>query len=172
MAGKRRLIAVVLLALGPVLAAAYAVANLVAIRTAVKAQITGPEWAGGRLAADGMTALGRDYWRLVLVVAVLVGVLGVTYAVMGALLWRGGRGRTPLLVVSGVLIVPYALAVLVVLIIPAKALAGLYDSPDFAGGVPAWQPATVLVLVAAGLAQAVGMAMAAAQGRRATAARP
>ncbi|MFI7124176.1 hypothetical protein ACIBQ1_00690 [Nonomuraea sp. NPDC050153] len=171
MAGKRWLIAVVLLALGPVLAAAYAVVNLVAIRTAVKAQITGPEWGGGRLAADGMTALGRDYWSLVLIVAVVVGVLGVMYAVMGALLRRGGRGRTPLLVVSGVLIVPYALAVLFMLTVPAKAAAGLYDSPDFADGIPAWQPATVLVLVAAGLAQAVGMVLAAVEGRRAAAAR-
>ncbi|MGW4961930.1 hypothetical protein ACWEPL_32340 [Nonomuraea sp. NPDC004186] len=171
MAGKRRLIDFVLPALGPVLAAAYAGVNHVAIEAAVKAQIAGPEWAGGRLAADGMTGLGRDAWRLVLATAVVVGVLGVVYAVIGVLLRRGGRGRTPLLVLSGVLIVPYALAVLVALINPARALAGLYDTPDFAGGLPGWQSATVLVLVAAGLAQAAGVAMAAAEGRRAASAR-
>ncbi|MDX3108176.1 hypothetical protein ACIBO5_11165 [Nonomuraea angiospora] len=167
MAGKRWLVAVVLPALGPVLAAAYAGVNRVAVEAAVKAQITGPEWAGGRLAADGMTALGRQSWWLILATAVVVGVLGVVYVVIGVLLRRGGRGRTPLLVLSGVLIVPYALAVLVALLNPARALAGLYDTPDFADGLPGWQPATVLILVAAGLAQAVGVAMAAAHGRRA-----
>ncbi|MFF4614504.1 hypothetical protein [Nonomuraea jabiensis] len=171
MADKRWLIALVLLALGPILAAAYAVLNLVAIEAAVKAQITGPEWSGGRLLADGMTGLGRDSWRLVLATAVVVGVLGVVYAVIGVLLRRGGRGRTPLLVLSGVLIVPYALAVLSALVNPTRALAGLYDTPDFADGLPGWQSATVLILVAAGLAQAVGVATAAAQGRRAASAR-
>ncbi|MEV4010197.1 hypothetical protein AB0J35_06845 [Nonomuraea angiospora] len=171
MAGKRWLTALVLPALGPVLAAAYAGVNRVAIEAAVKAQIAGPEWAGGRLAADGMTGLGRDSWRLVLATAVIVGFLGVVYIVIGVLLRRGGRGRTPLLVLSGVLIVPYALAVLVAVINPTRALAGLYDTPDFAAGLPAWQPATVLVLVAAGLAQAAGVATAAAEGRRAASAR-
>ncbi|MEV1174323.1 hypothetical protein [Nonomuraea sp. NPDC049784] len=167
MATSRRPVALGLLALGPVLAAAYAGVNLMAIRTAVKAQVEGPEWADGRLGPDGMTALGTDTWQLVLWTALLAGALGVAYAVIGVLLRRRGRGRTFLFVLSGVLIVPYALAVIFALVNPVKALAALYDSPDFAAGVPAWQAGTVLILVVAGLAQAVGLTLAHAEGRRA-----
>ncbi|GAA3208662.1 hypothetical protein [Nonomuraea helvata] len=129
MARSRWPVALGLLTLGPVLAAAYAGANLVAIRTAVKTQIAGPEWAGGRLGPDGMTALGTDAGRLVSWTALLAGVLGVVYAVIGVLLRRRGRGRTFLFVLSGVLIIPYALAVFVALLNPVRMLAGLYDSP-------------------------------------------
>ncbi|MEV4113628.1 hypothetical protein [Nonomuraea sp. NPDC049695] len=168
MARSRWPVALGLLALGPVLAAAYAGANLVAIRAAVKAQIAGPEWAGGRLGPDGMTALGTDTGRLVSWTALLAGVLGMVYAVIGVLLRRRGRGRTFLFVLSGVLIVPYALAVFVALLNPVRMAAELYDSPDFADGIPAWQAGTVAILVLAGLAQAAGLRMAAAEGRRAT----
>ncbi|MEV0229013.1 hypothetical protein [Nonomuraea sp. NPDC050786] len=168
MARSRWPVALGLLALGPLLAAAYAGVNLVAIRAAVQAQVAGPEWAGGRLGPGGMTALGTDTWRLVSWTALLAGFLSVVYAVIGVLLRRRGRGRTFLLVLSGVLIVPYALAVLVALVNPVKMLPELYDSPDFAGGIPAWQAGTVAILVAAGLAQAVGLCMAAAEARRAT----
>ncbi|MEQ4716354.1 hypothetical protein [Nonomuraea sp. B19D2] len=167
MAGRRWPVALGLLVLGPVLAAAYAGVNLVAIKAAVQAQVTGPKWAGGRLGPDGMTALGADTWQLVWWTALLAGVLGVAYAVIGVLLRRRGRGRTILFVLSGVLIVPYVLAVVVALLNPVRLMAKLYNSPDFAGGLPAWQAGTVLILVAAGLAQAAGLSLAAAEGRRA-----
>ncbi|MBF8187283.1 hypothetical protein ITP53_16390 [Nonomuraea sp. K274] len=158
-------VGLVLLALGPVLAAAYAVVNHAAIRLASKAQVGGPEWEGGRVGADGMTALGVDSWRLVSWTSLLVGALAVAYVVIGVLLRRRSRGRAFLLVSSGVLIVPYALAFLVALLNPVRILAGLYDSPDFAAGIPSWQPAAALIPLAGGLAQAAGLAVVA--GRRA-----
>lgn len=67
----------VLLALGPVLAAAYAAVNHAAIRTAAKAQVDGPGWEGGRVGADGLTSLGVYAWRVVGWTALLVGVVAV-----------------------------------------------------------------------------------------------
>ncbi|TDD19484.1 hypothetical protein [Nonomuraea diastatica] len=163
---RRRPIDLVLLALGPVLAAAYAAANHAAIRVAVRAQVTGPEWEGGPVGAGEMTALGADTWRLTWWIALFVGVVAIAYVVIGVLLRRRGRGRTLLLVLSGVLIVPYALAFLVALINPVHLLAGLYDSPGFASGVPGWQAGTAFIVLAAGLAQTAGLAMAASAGRR------
>ncbi|WP_043638533.1 hypothetical protein [Nonomuraea candida] len=167
--GRGRPVELVLLALGPVLVAAYAGAGHLAVRAAVRAQIAGPSWEGGRIDASQMTSLGVDTWRLTWWTALLVGVVALAYAVIGALLRRGGRGRTLLLVVSGVLVAPYALGFLVALVNPVRLLAGLYDSPDFAGGLPGWQPYTAFLLAAAGLVQAVGLAMAAARGKRAAA---
>ncbi|MGP3930729.1 hypothetical protein [Nonomuraea sp. KM88] len=157
----------VLLALGPVLAAAYAAANYAAIRAGVRAEIAGPGWEGGRLGAGEMTALGADTWQLTWWTALFAGLMAVAYVVLGALLRRRGRGRTPLMVLSGVLIVPYALAFFVALLNPVHVLPGLYESPDFAAGVPGWQVATPLIVLVGGLAQAVGMTMAASTGRRA-----
>ncbi|MFG1701800.1 hypothetical protein ACFLIM_01280 [Nonomuraea sp. M3C6] len=168
--GRGQPVGFVLLALGPILAAAYAAVNHVAIRTAVQAQIAGPEWEGGRVDADGMTAVGVDTWRLVWWTALFVGVVAVAFVLIGVLLRRRGRGRTLLLVFSGVLIVPYAVGFLVALINPVKGLGGLYDVPDFVDGVPPWQPGTAFILLAAGLAQAVGLTMAAGAGRRQAAA--
>ncbi|MGI5292473.1 hypothetical protein ACQEVF_55510 [Nonomuraea polychroma] len=156
-----------LLALGPVLAAAYAAVNHAAIRTAAKAQVNGPEWEGGRIGADGLTSLGVDAWRLVWWTALLVGLVAVAYAVIGVLLRRPRRGRALLLVLSGFLIVPYVLGFAVAFLNPVRLLAGLYDAADFAAGVPSWQQATAFLLLAAGLAQAAGLVLAAAEGRRA-----
>ncbi|MEO3804137.1 hypothetical protein [Nonomuraea sp. B1E8] len=114
-----------------------------------------------------MTALGTDLWRLTWWIALFMGVVAVAYLVIGALLRRRGRGRTLLMVLSGVLIVPYALVFFVALTNPVRSLPGLYDSPDFAAGVPGWQAATPLIVLAAGLAQAVGMTMAGSARRRA-----
>ncbi|TDD54251.1 hypothetical protein E1286_05915 [Nonomuraea terrae] len=161
----------VLLALGPVLAAAYAGAGHVAVQAAVRAQISGPGWEGGRIDADGMTSLGLDAWRVTWWTALLVGVVALAYVVIGLLLRRHGRGRAFLLVLSGTLIVPYVLGFAVALVNPVKLLASLYDVPDFAAGLPAWHSATAFLLLAAGLAQAVGLPLAAAQGRRAAASR-
>lgn len=166
MAGRARPVGLVLLALGPVLVAAYAGAGYLAVRGAVRAQVADPGWPGGLIDASGMTSLGVDTWRLTWWIALFVGVVALAYAVMGALLRRRGRGRTSLLVISGVLILPYALGFLIALINPVRALAGLYDSPDFVAGLPPWQPATAYLLLAAGLVQAVGMSIAAAEGKR------
>jgi hypothetical protein len=167
MAGSGRPAGIVLLALGPTLAAAYAGAGHLAIRAAVRAQTAGPEWEGGRIDGSGLTSLGVDTWRLTWWTAMVVGLAAVAYLVFGVLLLRERRGRTVILVVSGVLIVPYALGFGVALFNPVELLAGLYDSPDFLAGLPAWQPYTAWLLLAGGLAQAVGMVMAAAHGKRA-----
>ncbi|MEV4178860.1 hypothetical protein [Nonomuraea sp. NPDC049709] len=170
--GRGRPVDVVLLALGPVLVAAYAVTGHLAVRTAVRAQIAGPEWEGGSIDSSGMTSLGIDTWRVTWWTALVVGLVAVAYTAIGTLLRRAGRGRTLLLVVSGVLIVPYALGVFVAMNNPVKLLAQLYDSPDFAAGLPPWQPYNFLLLLAAGLIQAVGLPMASAKGRRATVGEP
>ncbi|WP_211370655.1 hypothetical protein, partial [Nonomuraea turkmeniaca] len=117
-----------------------------------------------------LTSLGVDAWRLVWWTALLVGVVAVAYAVIGVLLRRPRRGRTLLLVVSGFLIVPYALGFVVAFLNPVRLLAALYDAADFAAGVPSWQTATAFLILAAGLAQAAGLVLAAREGRRATAA--
>ncbi|MEO3871540.1 hypothetical protein ABGB18_22225 [Nonomuraea sp. B12E4] len=158
--GRGRPVGLVLLALGPVLAAAYAAAGHAAIRTAVRAQTTGPGWEG-RVDADGMTAVGVDTWRLVWWTTLFAGLLAVAFVVIGVLLRRSGRGRTFLLVLSGVLIVPYVAVLVVAFLNPVRLLAGLYDEDGFAGGLPSWQPSLAFVLVAAGLAQAAGLALAA-----------
>ncbi|MEV0384505.1 hypothetical protein [Nonomuraea sp. NPDC050643] len=166
--GRGRPIGVVLLALGPVLAVAYAGVNHVAIRMAVEAQIAGPRWVGGLIDADGMTSLGVDAWRLTWWTTLFVGLVALAYLVIGALLRRRSRGRTALLVLSGVLVIPYALGFLVALINPVKTLAALYHTRDFTDGLPGWQPATALILLAAALVQAAGLPLTAAEGRRAT----
>ncbi|NBE95381.1 hypothetical protein FE391_17690 [Nonomuraea sp. KC401] len=165
--GRRRPTELVLLALGPVLAAAYAAVNHTAIRAGVRAEVTGPGWEGDPPAAGEMTALGTDLWRLTWWIAAFMGVVAVAYLVMGVLLRRRGRGRTLLMVLSGVLMVPYALVFFAALSNPVHVLPGLYESPDFAAGVPGWQAATPLIVLVAGLAQAAGMTMAASTGRRA-----
>ena len=169
--GRGRPVGLVLVALGPVLVAAYAGVNRVAIQLAVKAQTRGPEWEGGRVDPDGMTSLGVDTWRTVWWTAAFVGAVALAFVIIGVLLRRGSRGRTLLLVLSGVLIVPYAAGIFIAFLNPVKALAGLYDAPDFSDGIPGWQAATVLLLIAAGLSQAVGVSRAAAGGKRAAPAR-
>ncbi|MGN9839516.1 hypothetical protein ACTMTI_15480 [Nonomuraea sp. H19] len=160
-------ISLVLLALGPALTAAYAAANRVAIEAATEAQINGPEWeGGGPVDADGMTALGVDTWQLIWWTALVVGVVAVAFAAIGVLLRRHRRGRALLLVLSGVLIVPYALGFLAAFLVPLHVFAGLYDAPDFVAGIPSWQPATAFLLLAAGVAQAIGLSLAARSGRR------
>lgn len=166
MAGRSGLAGLVLSALGPVLVAAYVGAGHVAIRAAVRTQIAGPEWAGGRIDASGMTSLGVDAWRVTWWTATFVGLVAVAYAVFGLLLHRASRGRTPILVVSGVLSVPYALGAVFAMINPVALLA--YDSPDFLAGLPGWQGYAAWLLPAAGLVQAVGLALAAARGKRPT----
>ncbi|SEG84295.1 hypothetical protein SAMN05444920_105343 [Nonomuraea solani] len=168
MAGSGRAIGLVLLALGPVLAAAYAGAGLVAIRMAVRAQVAGPGWAGAPIAPGAMTALGADTWQVTWWTALLAGLVALAYVVIGVLLRRRARGRKALLVLSGVLIIPYALGFFVALLNPVKMMAGFYDKPDFAAGLPGWQSATPLILLAAALAQAVALAMVTAQSRRVT----
>ncbi|RVX39440.1 hypothetical protein EDD27_1797 [Nonomuraea polychroma] len=64
---------------------------------------------------------------------------------------------------SGFLIVPYVLGFAAAFLNPVRLLAGLYDAADFAAGVPSWQPATAFLLLAAGLAQAAGLVLAAAE---------
>ncbi|SDI03379.1 hypothetical protein [Nonomuraea jiangxiensis] len=162
---RGRPIGLVLLALGPLLVAAYAVVNHAAIRTAVRAQITAPGWEG-RVDADGMTAVGVDTWRLIWWLTLAVELLAVAFGVIGVLLRRSGRGRTFLLVLSGVLIVPYAAASLVAFVNPVRLLAELYNADGFVDGLPSWLSGTALILVAAGLAQAVGLASAAGASRR------
>ncbi|MFC5830740.1 hypothetical protein [Nonomuraea insulae] len=165
MAGRARPVGLVLLALGPVLVAAYAGAGYLAVRRGVRAQVSDPGWPGGMIDASGMTTLGVDSWRLTWWTALFVGVVALAYAVMGMLL-RRGRGRTPLLVISGVLILPYSLGFLIALINPVRGLAALSDSPEFLSGLPPWQSALAYLLLAAGLVQAVGMSIATAQGKR------
>ncbi|MEV0312685.1 hypothetical protein [Nonomuraea fuscirosea] len=170
--GRGRLVGLVLLAMGPVLVAAYAGAGHAAVRAGVRAQVTGPEWQGGRIDAGGLTSLGVDAWRLTWWTAAFAGLMALAYLVIGALLRRGRRGRTPLLVIAGLLIAPYALSFLVALINPVALLARPYQSPDFAAGLPPWQPATAFLLLAAGLVQAVGLVLAAVAGRRAALSEP
>ncbi|MER7367344.1 hypothetical protein [Nonomuraea wenchangensis] len=157
--GLGRRIGVALLVSGPVLVAAYALAGRTAVGRAAEAQARGPGWRGGRIDADGLTSLGVDAWRVVAVTALVVGVTALAYLVIGPLLGRGGRGRTFLLVLSGFLIVPYALGCVVAFVNPPRLLGGLYQAADFVAGLPAWQPATAFLLPAAGLAQAVGLAL-------------
>lgn len=169
---RGRVAGLVLLAMGPALVAAYAGAGHVAVRAGVRAQVTGPGWQGGRIDAAGMTSLGVDAWRLTWWTAAFAGLVALSYVVIGALLRRGRRGRTPLLVLSGLLIVPYALSFVVALVNPVALLARPYQSPDFAAGLPPWQPATAYLLLAAGLAQGAGLVLAAVEGRRTALSRP
>ncbi|MFC4119486.1 hypothetical protein [Nonomuraea zeae] len=164
--GRGRLVSLVLLVLGPFLVAAYVAVNRVAIRLAAAAQVKGPEWEGGRVGSDGLTSLGVDTWRAVWWSAAFMGVVAVAFVVIGVLLRRGGRGRTPLLVLSGVLLVPYAGVILFAYFNPVRLLSGLYDTPDFSDGIPSWQWATFLILLAAGVAQAIGLGLSAGEGRR------
>ncbi|GAB2906973.1 hypothetical protein ACFMQL_27515 [Nonomuraea fastidiosa] len=170
MAGRGRPAGLVLLALGPVLAAAYAGAGYLGVRAAVRAQIADPEWEGGRIDASGMTTMGADAWRIILLTALFAGLVALAYLVIGLLLRRPGRGRTALLVVSGLLILPYTLAFAIALLNPARALAALTDQSGFVSGLPDWQSYAAYLILIGGVAQAVGMVMAATDGRRAAAA--
>ncbi|WP_188192828.1 hypothetical protein [Nonomuraea sp. SYSU D8015] len=152
-------VGLVLLALGPILAAAYAGVNRLAIQEGAKAQVNGPEWEGGRVGADGLTSLGAEAWQLVWWTALLVSVVALAYVAIGVLLRRPGRGRTFLLVLSGFLILPYALGFLIAFIDPVRLLAGLRDAGDFVDGLPPWQEATPFLLLTGGLVQAVGMVL-------------
>ncbi|MEV0616024.1 hypothetical protein AB0I81_22100 [Nonomuraea sp. NPDC050404] len=160
-------VGLMLVALGPVLVAAYAGAGYLAIRTAARAQVAGPHWEGGMIDASGLTSLGVDTWRLTWWTALFTGLLALSYLVIAVLLRRRSRGRTPLLVVSGILILPYALGFFFALFNLVGVFANVYESPDFVGGLPWWQPYTAYLLLAAGLVQAVGLVIADAQGRRA-----
>ncbi|MEW9548714.1 hypothetical protein [Nonomuraea sp. NPDC050783] len=162
--GRGRRIGAALLALGPVLVAAYALAGRIAVGQAAEAQVRGPGWEGGRIGADGLTTLGVGAWHVVAGTALVVGATALAYLVIGWLLGRRRRGRTFLLVLSGFLIVPYALGCVVALIDPPRLLAGLTQVPDFVAGLPAWHPATAFLLPVAGLAQAAGLALAASRG--------
>ncbi|MET8869124.1 hypothetical protein ABZW11_39875 [Nonomuraea sp. NPDC004580] len=161
----------VLLALGPVLAAAYAGAGHLGVRAAVRAQIADPKWEGGTIDDSGMTSTGTDAWQMILLTALLAGLVALAYLVIGLLLRRPRRGRTALLVVSGVLVLPYTLAFAVALINPARALAGLTGQSGFVAGLPGWQSYAAYLILLGGLAQSAGMVMAAADGRRAAAAK-
>ncbi|GAA3555654.1 hypothetical protein GCM10022419_040100 [Nonomuraea rosea] len=164
--GRGRPVGLVLLALGPVLVAAYAAVNRVAIQLAAAAQVKGPEWGGRRVGSDGLTSLGVDTWRAVWWSAAFLGAVAVAFVVIGAHLRRSSRGRTPLLVLSGVLIVPYAVVILLAYLNPVRLLGEFYDAPDFSDGIPSWQGAAFLLLIAAGLAQAVGFSITAGEGKR------
>ncbi|NUP67946.1 MAG: hypothetical protein HOW71_37920 [Nonomuraea sp.] len=142
----------VLLMSGPVLVGAYAAVNYAAIRAASGAQRSG----SGRVTPDGLTSLGVDVWWVVKGVTLVVGFAALTVAVVGLLLRRRGRGRSFLLVLAGVPIVPYALGIAVAFANPVPWMATFYRSPDFAAALPSWQPASALILLAAALAQAAG----------------
>ncbi|MFG1695767.1 hypothetical protein [Nonomuraea sp. NPDC049309] len=169
MAGKGRPAGLVLLALGPVLAAAYAGAGYLGVRAAVRAQIADPGWEGGRIDASGMTTTGADAWGIIALTALVAGLVALAYLVIGLLLRRPRRGRTALLVVSGLLILPYALSFVIALLNPARALAALGDQAGFVAGLPDWQSYAAYLILIGGLAQAVGVVMAATDGRRAAA---
>ncbi|MEU1720902.1 hypothetical protein ACNF49_42615 [Actinomadura sp. ATCC 39365] len=144
----------ILLLSGPVLAAAYAAVNYAALRTASGARGDAP---AGRITSDGLSSLGSDLWWIVRGVALVAGVAAVGIAVVGLLLRRAARGRGALLVSSGVLILPYALGLAVAVYNPVPRLAGFYDHPAFADALPPWQSFSALLLLAAALAQAVGL---------------
>lgn len=73
-------VGLVLLALGPVLVAAYAAVSRAAVQAASSAQVNGPEWEGGRVGADGLTSLGVDVWRAAWWTALVVGGVALAYA--------------------------------------------------------------------------------------------
>ncbi|MEV3980119.1 hypothetical protein [Nonomuraea sp. NPDC049758] len=144
----------ILLLSGPVLAAAYAAVNYAALRTASGAR--GPDPADP-MTSGGLTSLGSDLWWIVRGIALVAGVAAVGIAVVGLLLGRAARGRGALLVLSGVLILPYALGLAAAVYNPVPRLPGFYDYPAFADALPPYQWFSALLLVAAALAQAVGM---------------
>ncbi|MCK2220783.1 hypothetical protein MF672_044310 [Actinomadura sp. ATCC 31491] len=159
-AGRGRRAGVVLLAAGPALVGAYALAGWAAVGQAAEAQVRGPGWEGGRIGPDGLTSLGVDAWRVVALTALVVGVTALAYLAVGPLLGRrSARGRTFLLVLSGFLIVPYALGCVVAFVNAPRLLGRLYQASDFVAGLPGWQPATAFLLPAAGLVQAAGLAL-------------
>nr|SBO94559.1 hypothetical protein BN4615_P4075 [Nonomuraea gerenzanensis] len=146
--------------------AAYAGAGRVAIEAGVRAQIGDPATWTGLVHPSGLTTLGVDTWRLTWWTALVVGLVSVLYTVFGVLLRRGSRGRALILVMSGVLIVPYALGFGVALFNPPVMMGNFYDSPEFLSGLPGWQPYTAWLLLAGGLCQAVGLVRAATRRRR------
>ncbi|MFB9880770.1 hypothetical protein ACFFMN_22710 [Planobispora siamensis] len=137
------------------LAAVYAGLNYVAIRKGEEAQLRGPEWREEPGAmSDGMTFVAANAWGLTWRITLAAGVLGLAPVVAGVLLpVLRGRGRNGLLALVGVIAVLYALLFAVACLNRSS----LFDSPDYGEGVPSWQPATPFILVAAGLAQSVGL---------------
>ncbi|MFI7690955.1 hypothetical protein ACIBQ6_17930 [Nonomuraea sp. NPDC049655] len=144
----------ILLLSGPVLAAAYAAVNYAALRTASGAR--GPDPADP-MTSGGLTSLGSDLWWIVRGIALVAGVAAAGIAVVGLLLRRAARGRGALLVLSGVLILPYTLGLAAAVYNPVPRLAGFYDHQTFADALPPYQWFSALLLLAAALAQAVGM---------------
>ncbi|MGW4405793.1 hypothetical protein ACWEJ6_17325 [Nonomuraea sp. NPDC004702] len=144
----------ILLLSGPVLAAAYAAVNYAALRTASAAR--GPDPADP-MTSGGLTSLGSDLWWIVRGIALVAGVAAAGIAVVGLLLRRAARGRGALLVLSGVLILPYTLGLAAAVYNPVPRLAGFYDHQTFADALPPYQWFSALLLLAAALAQAVGM---------------
>ncbi|MFF0861711.1 hypothetical protein ACFYUV_08150 [Nonomuraea sp. NPDC003560] len=144
----------ILLLSGPVLAAAYAAVNYAALRTASEAR--GPDPADP-MTSGGLTSLGSDLWWIVRGIALVAGVAAAGIAVVGLLLRRAARGRGALLVLSGVLILPYTLGLAAAVYNPVPRLAGFYDHQTFADALPPYQWFSALLLLAAALAQAVGM---------------
>lgn len=155
MSRRARLVGLLLLALGPVLVAAYTGTSYLAVRRGVRARVD----------ASGMTTLGVDGWRLTWWTALFVGVVALAYTVMGMLL-RRGRGGMSLLVIAGVLIIPYALGFFIALMNPVRGLAALSDSTEFLSALPPWQSVLAYLLLVAGLVQAVGMSIAYSEGKR------
>ncbi|MEV4394609.1 hypothetical protein [Nonomuraea sp. NPDC049607] len=156
----------VLLLSGPVLVAAYAAVNYAALRTASQARAGDP---GGRITSGGLSSLGSDLWWITRGVALVAAVAAVGLAVVGLLLRRATRRRGALLVLSGVLILPYTLGVMAAVYNPAPRLAGFYDDVAFEDALPPWQYASSLLVVVAALAQAVGMVRAHSEARTASA---
>ncbi|MGW2220788.1 hypothetical protein ACWCSD_37870 [Nonomuraea sp. NPDC001684] len=145
----------ILLLSGPVLAAAYAAVNYAALRTASGAR--GPDPADP-MTSGGLTSLGSDLWWIVRGIALVAGVAAAGIAVVGLLLLRrAAQGRGALLVLSGVLILPYALGLAAAVYNPVPGLAGFYDHQAFADALPPYQWFSALLLLAAALAQAIGM---------------
>ncbi|MER6508008.1 hypothetical protein ABT158_14410 [Nonomuraea sp. NPDC001636] len=144
----------ILLLSGPVLAAAYAAVNYAALRTASGTR--GPDPADP-MTSGGLTSLGSDLWWIVRGIALVAGVAAAGIAVVGLLLRRAARGRGALLVVSGVLILPYVLGLAAAVYNPVPRLPGFYDHQAFAGALPPYQYFSALLLLVAALAQAVGM---------------
>ncbi|MFI9590780.1 hypothetical protein [Nonomuraea sp. NPDC052265] len=151
----------VLLLSGPVLVAVYAAVNYAALRVASRSR-------GDAITSGGLSSLGSEFWWIALGIALVAGVAAVGVAVAGLLLRRATRGRIALLVVSGVLILPYALGLFVAIANPMRGLAALYDEEAFVDAVPPWQLGSCLLLLVAALAQAVGMVRANSEARTAS----
>jgi len=103
-----------------------------------------------------MTYVAENAWQWTWWITLRTSLLGVALVVIGALLLRlRGRARTVLLAVAWILAAPYLLILFLGWLNPVRA--GIIDAPDHDAGLPWWQPATILILMAAALAQAVGL---------------